>query len=117
MNKDRITVGDKVKFMEHARGTDSVGEVERTLIEQGVRRDDVFEVMDTDYEADGDVQVSVGSSSVWVYPWYLEIVEKAVADGDVNILESKIRRAIDFLEVDWISVDIDRVLKLAKELI
>lgn len=113
----RIDVGDKVKLMEHARGSDSVGEVERILVEEGVGRNDTFEVVDTDYESDGDVQVSVGSDFVWIYPWYLELVEKAVADGDVSILESKIRRAIDFLEVDWESVDIDRVLKLAKELI
>lgn len=112
-----LKVGDKVKLMPGARGSDSVGAVERILFAEGVDRDDTFEVMDTDYEADGDVQVSVGNSSVWVYPWFLEIVESSVADGDVSILESKIRRAIDFLEVDWISVDIDRVLKLAKELI
>lgn len=110
-------VGDKVKLMADVRGTDSAEQVESILFDEGVGRNDTFEVMDTDYEGDGDVQVSVGDDSVWVYPWYLELVESVVAVGDVNILESKIRRAIDFLEVDWESVDIDRVLKLAKELI
>ena len=112
-----LKVGDKVKLMPKARGTDSVREVERILTEEGAGRINIFKVVDTDYEADGAVQISVGSNYVWIYPWYLELVEKAVGNEDVDILESKIRRAIDFLEVDWESVDVDRVLKLAKELV
>lgn len=109
-------VGDKVKFVSDVWGTDSVEEVASILFEKGIGRNDTLVVMETDYEGDGDVNVSVGGNSIWVYPWLLELV-RSVDDEDVNILESKIRRAIDFLEVDWESVDIDRVLKLAKELI
>lgn len=112
-----LKVGDKVKLMPKARGTDSVEEVENALIRLGVTSDDVFSIKDTDYEGDGDVLVCLGGESVWVYPWFLRLEESAVNGDDSIILESKIRRAIDFLEVDWESVDVDRVLKLAKELV
>lgn len=106
-------VGDRVTLLPGAYGTSTKEDVERILKSESARSGDVFDIIDTDYSGDYDFLIQIGISTVWVFPQFLQLH----VSGDVNILESKIRRAIDFLEVDWESVDVDRVLKLAKELI
>lgn len=106
-------VGDRVTLLPGAYGTNSKEVVERMLERENARSGDVFDIIDTDYSGDGDFLVQIGTGVVWVFPEFLQLH----VSGDVGILESKIRRAIDFLEVDWESVDVDRVLKLAKELV
>lgn len=106
-------VGDKVTLLPGAYGTSNKEEVEHILEREDVSSGDVFVIIDTDYSGDGDFLIQIGTSVAWVFPEYLQLL----VSGGVGILESKIRRAIDFLEVDWESVDVDRVLKLAKELI
>lgn len=105
-------VGDKVTLLPGAYGTCNKEEVEHVLECENARSGDVFVIIDTDYSGDGDFLIQIGTSVAWVFPEYLQLL----VSGGVGILESKIRRAIDFLEVDWESVDVDRVLKLAKEL-
>lgn len=106
-------VGDRVTLLPGAYGTSTKEDVERNLESEDARSGDVFDIIDTDFDGYGDFLVRIGTSAVWVYPQFLQLH----VSGDVNILESKIRRAIDFLEVDWESADVVRVLKLAKELV
>ena len=106
-------VGDRVTLLPGAYGTSTKEDVERILESENARSGEVFDIIDTDFTGVGDFLIQIGISAVWVYPEFLQLR----VSGDVGILESKIRRAIDFLEVDWESVDVDRVLKLAKELV
>ena len=106
-------VGDRVTLLPNAYGSTSMEEVERILERENARNGEVFVIQDTDYTGDGDFLIQIGTDVVWVFPEFLQLY----VSGDMNTFESKIRRAIDFLEVDWESADVDRVLKLAKELI
>lgn len=106
-------VGDRVTLLPGAYGTSNREEVEHILERENASSDEVFVIIDTDFGGDNDFLIQIGTSVAWVLPEFLQLR----VSGGVGILESKIRRAIDFLEVDWESVDVDRVLKLAKELI
>ena len=110
-------IGDRVTLLPGAYGTTSKEGVEHILDHENARSGDVFVVQDTDFDGYGDVLIRIGDGVVWVFPEFLRLHEDTTVSGDVSILESKIRRAIDFLEVDWESADVVRVLKLAKELV